>query len=144
METVGNVRALGAQSYKWLVPVKAAVFKLGFAAVVVMLAVEPNWAAEEPSLEGTWMQNRECRGDGTDMKALMVKISPDQISYAGGVCTVSDRRQEDKSIRLRATCKTRAGKVIAGDVTFNVRDEKTVEMVDKEKNYNAVLHRCPS
>jgi hypothetical protein len=127
----------------WWAGVRHTGLKLGFATVMAAFLVGPSGAAEEVSLEGTWMQNRECRGDGTDMKALMVKISPDEISYTGGVCTVSDRRQENKTIRLRATCKTRAGKVIAGDVTFNIRDEKTVEMVDKEKNYNAVLHRCP-
>ena len=122
--------------------VKSSVFSLAAATLGSVLLLAPA-AAEDFPIEGSWMQNRACRGDGTDMKALLVTITPHEISYTGGVCNISDKRQDDNKIYLRATCKTRAGKTIAGDVTFTVKDEKTMEMVDRDKSYNAVLNRCP-
>lgn len=101
-------------------------------------------AADEPSLDGTYMQNKPCRGDGTDLKALMVTITAQEIIYGGGACAISDRRQDGEKITLRATCKTRAGKVMAGDISFSVRDENTLQMTDQDRNYNAVLNRCPA
>jgi hypothetical protein len=101
------------------------------------------FAADEPSLEGTYMQNKPCRGDATDVKALLVTITAQEIVYGGGTCAISDRRQEGEKITLRATCKTRAGKVMAGDISFSVRDDKTLQMTDQDRNYNAVLNRCP-
>jgi hypothetical protein len=90
------------------------------------------------------MQNKPCKGDGTDVKALLVTITAQEIVYGGGTCAVSDRRQDGKKITLRATCKTRAGKVMAGDISFNVKDENTLQMTDLDRNYNAVLNRCPA
>lgn len=121
--------------------------KAGAACMIVLAAVLGlsglARAADEPSLDGTYMQNKPCKGDGTDLKALLVTIKQQEIVYGGGTCALSDRRQEGDKITLRATCKTRAGKVMAGDISFNIKDENTLQMTDQDRNYNAVLNRCP-
>ena len=30
-----------------------------------------------------------------------------------------------------------------GDVTFTMRDDKTVDFSDQDQTYNAVLYKCP-
>jgi len=35
------------------------------------------------------------------------------------------------------------GDVIVGDVTFTIRDNKTVVISDQDNVYSAILHRCP-
>jgi len=115
-----------------------------FALATMIGCASGTQAADELSLEGTYMQNKPCKGDGTDVKALLVTITPQEIVYGGGTCAISDRRQEGEKVTLRATCKTRAGKVMAGDISFAVRDDKTLQMTDQDRNYNAVLNRCPA
>jgi hypothetical protein len=94
-------------------------------------------------LEGTYLQGKACRGDVRDPKPLKVTIAPDEITYSGGKCTVSDKRENDKVIIVRAACKQRSGTVLAGDVTFTFRNDNEIEMVNKDQNYSAVLYRCP-
>ena len=94
-------------------------------------------------LEGTYLQGKACRGDVRDPKPLKVTIAPDEIMYSGGKCTVSDKRENDKVIIVRAACKQRSGTVLAGDVTFTFRNDNEIEMVNKDQNYSAVLYRCP-
>jgi hypothetical protein len=94
-------------------------------------------------LEGTYLQGKACRGDVRDPKPLKVTIAPDEITYSGGKCTVSDKRENDKVIIVRAACKQRSGTVLSGDVTFTFRNDNEIEMVNKDQNYSAVLYRCP-
>jgi hypothetical protein len=103
----------------------------------------PPTAAASYQLEGNYLQGKECRGDVRDPKPLKVTITPTEITYSGGTCTVSDRRENDKVIIVRAACKQRSGTVLAGDVTFTFRNDNEIEMVNKDQNYTAVLHRCP-
>jgi hypothetical protein len=30
-----------------------------------------------------------------------------------------------------------------GDVIFKIRPDRTIEFVDRDKNYSAILYRCP-
>lgn len=115
----------------------AALFTFGCAVLV------PPVAAASYRLEGSYLQGKECRGDVRDPKPLKVTITPNEITYSGGTCTVSDRRENDKVIIVRAACKQRSGTVLAGDVTFTFRNDNEIEMVNKDQNYTAVLHRCP-
>lgn len=100
-------------------------------------------AAESFPLAGTYMQNRVCRGDGKDPRAMKVTITDGDITYSGGTCAISDKRVEGREVLLRATCKQRNGNVLSGDVKFTLNDGQTVDMIDQDKNYKAVLHRCP-
>lgn len=115
--------------------------------VLGLMAVLPVGAAAQAAndfpLAGTYMQNRVCRGDGKDPRAMKVTITNDDITYSGGVCSISDKRVQGGEVQLRATCKQRNGNVLSGDVKFTMNDGQTVEMIDQDKNYKAVLHRCP-
>jgi hypothetical protein len=121
------------------VPVVSSVLGL----VAALLVAEAAQAANEFPLAGTYMQNRVCRGDGKDPRAMKVTITDADITYSGGVCSISDKRVQSGEVQLRATCKQRNGNVLSGDVKFTMNDGQTVEMIDQDKNYKAVLHRCP-
>ncbi|MGE0522877.1 MAG: hypothetical protein AB7O60_07540 [Variibacter sp.] len=106
-----------------------------------VVVAAPDAAAYQ--LEGSYLQGKACRGDVRDPKPLKVTITPDEITYSGGKCTVSDKRENDKVIVVRAACKQRSGTVLAGDVTFTFHNDNEIEMVNKDQNYTAVLYRCP-
>jgi hypothetical protein len=95
-------------------------------------------------IAGTYVQNRHCRGDGTDPAPLLVTIGADEIKYRGGTCLLSDKRRDGNNISVRAACRFRSGSVLLGDVTFKMRADHNLEMVEPERNYTTVLYRCPS
>jgi hypothetical protein len=72
-----------------------------------------------------------------------VKITPQQISYASGVCSIDDQKIDGKKTSLRVTCKFLSGAVMSSDINFSTRDEKTLDMAQQDGSYKAVLHRCP-
>jgi hypothetical protein len=113
---------------------------------LVMLAAPRVGAAQAEDdfpLVGTYTQNVPCKGDGSDPAALQVKISPQEIVSNIGVCTILDTKRENNSITAHVECKFPAGPLV-GDITFTMRPDHTVGFVDRDKTYNAVLHRCPS
>jgi hypothetical protein len=112
-------------------------------AVVALAAVMGNPALASDEFSGTYVQNRPCHGDGTDPKPLIVKITPDEIDYRGGVCSLSDRRQDGNTISARATCKSKNGAILSGDITLTLRPDRNLDMVDQDKAYTSVLNRCP-
>jgi hypothetical protein len=99
-------------------------------------------AADDFPLSGTYMQNVPCKGDASDDKTLKVTISAQQIVSNIGVCTILDNKQDGASYKLHVECKFPAGPMV-GDLTFTPQPDKTVKFVDRDKTYNAVLHRCP-
>jgi hypothetical protein len=99
-------------------------------------------AADDFPLSGTYMQNVSCKGDGKDDAALKVTISAQQIVSNIGVCTILDNKHDGASYKLHVECKFPAGPMV-GDLTFTPQPDKTVKFVDRDKTYNAVLHRCP-
>ena len=113
------------------------------AAATFGLGVSMAPATDEFPIVGTFVQGKVCKGDGTDPKALIVIISEAEIQHRHGVCAISDKRVNGDKLTLNASCKTRSGHVMAGDVTFTRRDKLTIDMVDQDATYKAVLHRCP-
>jgi hypothetical protein len=99
-------------------------------------------AAGDFPLSGTYTQNVPCKGDASDDKTLKVTISAQEIVSNIGVCTILDNKQDGKSYKLHVECKFPAGPMV-GDLTFTPQPDKTVKFVDRDKTYNAVLHRCP-
>jgi hypothetical protein len=110
---------------------------------VALAAMVGNPALASDEISGTYVQNKPCHGDGTDPKPLIVKITPDEIVYRGGVCSLSDRRQDGSTISVRATCKSKTGAILTGDITLTLRPDKNLDMVDQDRAYTAVLNRCP-
>jgi len=93
-------------------------------------------------LTGDYTQNVACKGDGTDAPATKVSISPQAIVSNVGVCTILDTKHDGDSMLLHVECKF-AGGPLMGDVTFTPRPDNTVEFVDRDMTYKAILHRCP-
>lgn len=113
-------------------------------AVVAMVMAMGAWAGEEFPIAGTYTQEVPCRGDGSDLEDLRVKITPREITYSGGVCALSDETRTGNRVSVRATCRQPGGVTLTGDITFTIRDDTTVDMADQDNNYSFVLHKCSS
>ena len=100
-------------------------------------------ALADDTFEGAYLQNQACRGDKSDPEFLRVSISPREISYAGGVCSIDDRKDDGKKIAVRVTCKFKSGSVMSDNLTFTLRDDSTLHMAQKD-GYTANLYRCPA
>ena len=105
---------------------------------VALIAAGAAPAAEDFALTGSYTQNVPCKGDGSDPNELKVKISPEEIDSHVGVCT----KRYGSNIDAHVECKFPTGPLM-GDVTFTMRPDNTVEFIDRDKTYSAVLYRCP-
>jgi hypothetical protein len=94
-------------------------------------------------IEGIFTQNEPCRGDGSQQQFLRVKVTAQDVSYSGGVCSIDSKQQNGDSLAMRVTCKFSSGAVMASAVTFTKKDNNTFDMAQNEGTYKAVLHRCP-
>jgi len=92
-------------------------------------------------LFGEFTQNVPCRGDGRDPAELKARISPDQIEAEAGVCTFLDTRSEADRLKAHALCQFPAGPLI-GDFTFTKKPDGTIDFVDRDGTYTAILYRC--
>lgn len=99
-------------------------------------------ADDDFPLAGDYTQNVACKGDGTDADTAKVKISPQEIVSNIGVCTILDTKRNGDSIFAHVECKFPSGPLM-GDITFTPRPDKTIEFVDRDSTYKAVLYRCP-
>jgi hypothetical protein len=114
----------------------------GCLALAVVEAGVTAAAAEDFPLTGNYTQNVACKGDGSDPATAKVTISPEEIVSNVGVCTILDKKQDGQSISAHVECKL-AGGPLMGDITFTVRPDNTVEFIDRDMTYKAVLYRCP-
>jgi hypothetical protein len=94
-------------------------------------------------IEGIFTQNELCRGDGSQQQFVRVKVTAQDVSYSGGVCSIDSKQQDGDSLAMRVTCKFSSGAVMASAVTFTKKDNNTFDMAQNEGTYKAVLHRCP-
>jgi hypothetical protein len=94
------------------------------------------------SLTGNYTQNVPCKGDGSDPATAVVKISPQQIVSNVGVCDILDSKRDGDTTVVHVECKFPAGPLM-GNVSFTPRPDQTIDFVDRDNNYKAVLHRCP-
>jgi len=99
-------------------------------------------AADDFPLSGNYTQNVPCKGDGSDPRAVRVKISPQEIDSQVGVCVFLDTKRDGPSINAHVECRF-AGGPLMGDVTFTMHGDNKVEFIDRDKNYGAMLYRCP-
>lgn len=99
-------------------------------------------AEDDFPLTGNYTQNVACKGDGTDPATAKVTISPQEIVSNIGVCTILDTKKDGDSIFAHVECKF-AGGPLMGDITFTSRPDNTVEFVDRDSTYKALLYRCP-
>jgi len=115
----------------------------GCMAIALIAGAGPALAADDFPLTGSYTQNVPCKGDGSDPSELQVKISPQEIDSRVAVCTFLDTKRNGDSISAHVQCQFPRGP-LTGDITFKMRpDQKTIEFIDRDKNYSAVLYRCP-
>ena len=100
-------------------------------------------ADDDLPLAGNYTQNIPCKGDGTDPATAKVTISAQEIVSNVGVCTILDTKRDGDSMLLHVECKF-AGGPLMGDISFTPRPDKTIEFVDRDMTYKAILHRCPN
>jgi hypothetical protein len=100
-------------------------------------------ADDDVTIVGNYTQNVACKGDGTDAPAAKVTISVQEIVSNVGVCTILDTKKDGGSVLLHVECKF-AGGPLMGDIAFTPRPDNTVEFVDRDMTYKAILHRCPN
>jgi hypothetical protein len=98
--------------------------------------------ADDFSLVGNYTQNVACKGDGSDQPSAKVTISPQEIVSNVGVCTILDKKTNGPSVSAHVECKFAGGPLI-GDITFTPRPDNTIEFIDRDMTYKAVLYRCP-
>jgi hypothetical protein len=110
------------------------------------LAMTLNCALAEGEfpLEGIFTQNEMCKGDGSQQQFLRVKITPQDVSYSGGVCSIDNKQQDGNNIAMKVTCKFKSGAVMGSAITFTMKDKNTFDMAQQDGTYRAVLHRCSS
>jgi hypothetical protein len=99
-------------------------------------------SADDFPLVGNYTQNVDCKGDGSDQPSAKVTISPQEIVSNVGVCTILDKKRNGTSISAHVECKFAGGPLI-GDITFTPRPDNTIEFIDRDMTYKAVLYRCP-
>jgi hypothetical protein len=92
-------------------------------------------------LLGEFTQNAPCKGDASDPAELRARISTDQIESKAGVCKFLDTQPEANRLKAHALCQFPAGPLI-GDFTFTRKDNGTIDFVDRDGTYTAILHRC--
>jgi hypothetical protein len=116
--------------------------RFAFAAALVLFA-NVALADDNFPLAGDYTQNVACKGDGTDAAVTKVKITAQEIVSNVGVCTILDTKRDGASMLLHVECKFPAGPLM-GDITFTPRPDNTIEFVDRDMTYKAILHRCPN
>ena len=99
-------------------------------------------SADDFPLVGNYTQNIACKGDGSDQPSAKVTISPQEIVSNVGVCTILDKKTNGPSISAHVECKFAGGPLI-GDITFTPRPDNTIEFIDRDMTYKAVLYKCP-
>ena len=67
-----------------------------------------------------------CRGDGSKQEFLRVKVTPQEVSYGGGKCSIDDKQQDGDKIAMRVTCKFTSGAVMGSAIAFTKKDSKTL------------------
>jgi hypothetical protein len=118
--------------------------RLAFAAgAALAMLMTCAFAEGDFPIEGIYTQNEVCRGDGSQQQFLRVKVTAQDVSYSGGVCSIDSKQQDGDSLAMRVTCKFTSGAVLASAVTFTKKDNNTFDMAQNEGTYKAVLHRCP-
>ena len=90
-------------------------------------------------LVGNFTQNAPCKGDGSDPAELKVRIAADQIESKSGVCNFLSVTPEPNRLKANMECHFPAGPLIGATQKAN----GTIDVVDRDNNYTAILYRCP-
>jgi hypothetical protein len=91
---------------------------------------------------GNFTQYAPCKGDGSDPAELKVRIATDQVESKTGICNFLAVTAGAITSRLIWSATFRPEPLIR-DVTFTQKVNGTIDVVDRDNNYSAILYRCP-
>jgi hypothetical protein len=111
--------------------------------VAVVRVLFGTTSADDFPLVGNYTQNVACKGDGSDQATAKVTISPQEIVSRFGLCVILDTKTNGPSIFAQVESKFVDGPPLIGEITFTPRPDNTIEFVDRDMTYKAVLYRCP-
>jgi hypothetical protein len=103
----------------------------------------PCLAQDDFPLVGTYTENAPCKPESSDPNVSKVKITPTEIDSVFGLCTILQTKREGNTFAVHVDCKGAGGTQMLGDVSFTIRDDKTIDFSDQDQTYKAVLHKCP-
>jgi hypothetical protein len=112
------------------------------ALVALLLISAPVPAEDDFPIVGTYMRDIACTGNGSHRPDLLVTITQKQIESPMGVCMILSRKRVGTAISAHVECKVPGDQLILGDVTFTMRDDKTLDFEDQDHTSDATLHRC--
>src|SRR6266568_295580 len=116
---------------------------LGVIALATLGAASKATGEDDFQLVGTYPENQACKGDASDAGTAKVKITPRDIDSAFGLCTILDKKRDGNTFAIHVECKGPGGSQMVGDVSFAVREDKTIAFSDQDQTYKAVLYKCP-
>ena len=106
------------------------------------MAASTAGADDDFPLAGTYTKDARCRGETAQREDLRVKITENKIESNMGVCTILHRKRDGRTVEAQIECKVPGDQLILGDVTFTLRDDKTIDFDDQDHTSPAVLYRC--
>jgi hypothetical protein len=112
------------------------------ALVAIWLVNEPALAEDDFPIAGTYMRDIVCKGNGSHRPDLLVTITHQRIESPMGSCNILSRKRVGKAISAHVECKVPGDQLILGDVTFTIRDERTLDFEDQDHTSDATLYRC--
>ena len=108
----------------------------------LLLVNQPVLAEDDFPIVGTYMRDIACTGNGSHRPDLLVTITQKRIESPMGSCNILSRKRVGKAISAHVECKVPGDQLILGDVTFTMRDDKTLDFEDQDHTSDATLHRC--
>jgi len=112
------------------------------ALVALLLVSQPVLGEDDFPIAGTYMRDIACTGNGSHRPDLLVTITHKRIESPMGSCNILSRKRVGPAISAHVECKVPGDQLILGDVTFTIRDEKTLDFEDQDHTSDATLHRC--
>jgi hypothetical protein len=103
---------------------------------------QPVLGEDDFPIVGTYMRDAACTGNVARRSDLLVTITQKRIESPMGSCNILSRRRVGQAISAHVECKVPGDQLILGDVTFTIRDEKTLDFEDQDHTSDATLHRC--
>ena len=97
--------------------------------------------AEFP-IAGTYLRDMVCKGDGSQRPDLVVVITPQRVVSPMGDCRILSHKKSGPAIQAHVECRLPGDQLILGDVTFTIRDARTIQFEDQDHTSDATLHRC--
>jgi hypothetical protein len=110
--------------------------------VSALLGSVPAGADDDFPIVGTYMRDIVCKGNGSDRPDLLVTITQKRIDSPMGSCNILSRKRAGNAVSAHVECRVSGDQMILGDVTFTIRDDKTLDFEDQDHTSDATLHRC--